>query len=103
MARIPSHYVEFMQKNPEIGDAYQKLGEATLDSGPLTRKQAELVKIGISLGACLESAVRSHCRKAIEAGATEQEVRHAVMLAVTTVGFPTMMAGLRWVEEAMAG
>lgn len=102
MARIPSHYVEFMQKNPEIGDAYRKLGDAAMDSGPLTTKNAELVKIGISLGACLESAVRSHCRKAIEAGATEQEIRHAVMLAVTTVGFPTMMAGLRWVEEAMS-
>ena len=32
---------------------------------------------------------------------TPDEIRHAAMVSVTTVGFPTMMAGLRWVEDAL--
>ena len=100
MGKIPSHYIDFMERYPDLGDAYLKLGDASLAAGPLSARDAELVKIGVSLGARLESAVRSHARKALEAGATKDEIRHAAMVSVTTVGFPTMMAGLRWVEEA---
>ena len=101
MGKIPSHFLEFMERYPDLGEAYSKLGDAALAAGPLSARDAELVKIGVSLGARLESAVRSHARKALEAGATKDEIRHAAMVSVTTVGFPTMMAGLRWVEEAL--
>ena len=98
---IPQHYLDFIKKYPELAGAYKDLGSAAINAGPLDRKQVELVKIGVSLGARMESAVRSHCRKAIEAGATEEEIKHAVLCSVTTVGFPTMMAGLKWVTDAL--
>jgi alkylhydroperoxidase/carboxymuconolactone decarboxylase family protein YurZ len=49
----------------------------------------------------VEGAVHSHTRKALNAGATADEIRQAVFLAIPTVGFPTMMAALTWVEDVI--
>jgi len=48
-----------------------------------------------------ESAVQSHTHRALEAGATTAEVEHAILLGVTTLGFPTMMAALTWAQAAI--
>ncbi len=101
MSRLPKRYEKFMEKNPEVGRAYRSLGDAVAAAGPLDVKTSSLIKIGISVGARLEGAVRSHVRKALEAGATAEEIRHAILQATTTVGFPTMMAGLSWADEVL--
>lgn len=101
MPKVPQHYLDFIQSQPEIATAYRSLGDAALVAGPLDRKCIELIKLGASLGARLESAVKSHARKSLDAGARKDEVRHAVMATITTLGFPTMMAGLKWVDDAI--
>lgn len=101
MRRIPGHFKRFLERNPEVGDAYQALGAACKASGPLDAKTAELVKIGISIGAGLEGATHAHTRRSLDTGATHDEIRHTVLLATTTVGFPRMMAGLAWVEDVL--
>lgn len=98
MGKLPKRYEKFMETYPEVGRAYKDLGDAVAEAGPLDVKVRSLVKLGISVGARQEGAARSHARKALEAGATPEEIRHAVMQATTTVGFPTMMAGLSWVD-----
>ncbi len=102
MEKLPKRYTEFLKNYPDVGAAYTALGEAVANAGPLDAKTRELVKIGVSVGARMESAVRSHTRRALEAGATPEEVRHAALQATTTVGFPNMMAGLNWVDEVLA-
>jgi alkylhydroperoxidase/carboxymuconolactone decarboxylase family protein YurZ len=57
------------------------------------------VKLGIAIGGRLEGAVRSHAHRALQAGATPQQIEHVVLLAVTTSGFPTAVAAFTWVEE----
>jgi 4-carboxymuconolactone decarboxylase len=101
--KLPSAYRRFMTEHPRVGEAYERLSEAALTEGPLSRKQAELVKVGIALGARLESAVHSHVRRALEAGATADEIRHAIRLSLTTTGFPAMMAGLAWARDVLDG
>jgi alkylhydroperoxidase/carboxymuconolactone decarboxylase family protein YurZ len=32
---------------------------------------------------------------------TAEELRHAVLLALTTAGFPTMIAAMKWVDEVI--
>ncbi len=49
----------------------------------------------------MEGAAHSHVRRALEAGATPDELRHAALLALTTLGFPNMMKGLMWVEDVL--
>lgn len=101
MSKVPKRFLTFVEANPEVGAAYKALGLAVAGAGPLDKRTQQLVKIGIAIGAGLEGAVHSHVRKALEAGATQEEIRHAAMQATTTVGFPTMMAGLSWVDDVL--
>jgi alkylhydroperoxidase/carboxymuconolactone decarboxylase family protein YurZ len=55
------------------------------------------------VGARLEGAVHAHVRRALDAGAKPDEIRHAIRLAVTTVGFPTMMSALSWANDVLEG
>lgn len=102
MGKVPGFYTRFLQRYPDVGAAYTALGEACKAAGPLDARTAELVKLGISIGAGMSGATRSHVRKALEAGASHDEIVHAVLMATTTVGFPNMMRGLAWVEEVFA-
>jgi 4-carboxymuconolactone decarboxylase len=99
--QLPSHYRRFAAEQPEVAAAYERLSDATLAGGPLDRRTAELVKIGIAVGARLEGAVHSHVRRALEAGASADDVRHAIRLALTTTGFPGMMAALAWANDVL--
>ena len=77
------------------------LGAATAAAGPLDRKTRALVKLGLAIGGQMEGAVHSHTRRALEAGCTAEEIRHAVVLATTTLGFPSMMKCLSWVDDVL--
>jgi alkylhydroperoxidase/carboxymuconolactone decarboxylase family protein YurZ len=77
------------------------MGAATRAAGPLNAKTRSLVGLAIAIGARHEGAVHSHTRKALEAGCTAKEIRHAVLLSVTTLGFPNMMAALSWVDDVL--
>jgi len=100
--KLPSAYRQFAAEHPGIIEAYEALGDATLADGPIDRKHAELVKLGIAVGARLEGAVHAHVRRARDAGATPEDIRHAIRLATTTVGFPTMMSALSWANDVLA-
>jgi 4-carboxymuconolactone decarboxylase len=99
--KLPSHYRRFAAEQPRIIAAYEELSDATLAEGPLDRGSAELVKIGIAIGARMESAVHSHVRRALEAGVDAERIRHAIRLALTTVGFSTMMTALSWADDVL--
>jgi alkylhydroperoxidase/carboxymuconolactone decarboxylase family protein YurZ len=62
---------------------------ATRQAGPLDEPTHRLVKPGIAIGALAEGAVRSNTRKALDLGISEDQLRHVVVLAITTSGFPT--------------
>jgi 4-carboxymuconolactone decarboxylase len=101
MSKLPKRYTAFIRNNPEIGQAYRQLGDAVAAAGPLDAKTRQLVKVGISIAAGLEGGTHSHVRKAIDAGATPEELRHVALQTLTTLGFPTMMKGLSWVEDVL--
>jgi len=98
MSKLPNHFTSFLETYPDVGEAYSSLGKAVAEAGPLDAKTRELIKLGISVAAGLEGGTHSHARKALEAGATPEELKHAVLQSLTTIGFPQMMRGLAWVE-----
>lgn len=101
MAGLPKPFEEFKSKYPDVYAAYEKLGTATLEAGPLDPKTRELVKLGIAFGAGLEGAAHSHVRRALDQGASADELKHTALLALTTLGFPSMMRSLIWVEDVL--
>lgn len=38
----------------------------------------------------------------LQAGATPEEVRHAVIVLTSTIGFPTVAAALAWLDDMLA-
>jgi alkylhydroperoxidase/carboxymuconolactone decarboxylase family protein YurZ len=97
--KLPGRYLLFQKKFPAVFKAYDSLGAATSTAGPLDEKTRALVKLGIAVGGQMEGAVHSHTRRAVEAGCSPEEIRHVVLLSTTTMGFPSMMKTLTWVED----
>lgn len=102
MKKLPQRFVTFLQDYPDVGAAYQALGKAVADAGPLDAKTRELVKLGAAIAAGQEGGTHSHARKAMDAGAAPDELRHAVLQTLTTIGFPNMMRGMSWVDDVIA-
>jgi alkylhydroperoxidase/carboxymuconolactone decarboxylase family protein YurZ len=98
-SELPLTYRRFADRFPAVVDAHSALGAATEDAGPLDDRTRSLIKLGICLGAGLESAARSHTRRALEAGATREELEHAVVLGVGTVGFSRAVMTWAWIQE----
>jgi len=94
----PKTFKAFVRRFPALGEAHERIAEAVDGLGPLDAKTRALVKIGICLGGGLESALRSHVRRALQAGATEEEIEQALMLGMNTIGFPRTVAGWSWAQ-----
>ena len=98
---LPKTYEDFSDKFSEVMKDYQKLGKTCRDAGPLELKCQDLIKLGIAIGANSRGGVMSAVRKALASDATHEEIRHAVLLSLTTTGFPNMIAALGWVDEVL--
>lgn len=98
---LPDIYLSFRDRFPRVADALDQLGRATETAGPLDKRTQRLVKLGLATGAQAEGAVRSNVRKALDEGATPEDIQHVVALAITTVGFPASIAALGWVDEVL--
>ena len=101
MTYMPDIYKEFQQQIPDKARAYDEMALKCHSWGPLDEKTRRLVKLGIAIGLNSEGGVRSHARRALEEGTTADELRHVVLLAFTTAGFPTMIAAMKWVEKVI--
>jgi alkylhydroperoxidase/carboxymuconolactone decarboxylase family protein YurZ len=99
--RLPFSYQRFKEEFPTIEKEYDRLAKKCHQSGPLNEKMRRLIKLGIAIGANSEGAVKSHTRRALAIGITPKEIRHAVLLGLTTIGFPKMISALNWIHEAM--
>jgi len=99
---LPKPFQRFKAQYPEIAARYEELGILCQSAGPLDPKTRYLVNLGIAIGAGSPGAVKSHARKCLEHGARREELYHSLLLSLTTVGFPAMIAAMGWVEEVLA-
>jgi 4-carboxymuconolactone decarboxylase len=102
MGYLPEIYKDFIKNYPEVNKSYDDLGDACHKAGPLDKKTRRLVKLGIAIGMNSEGGVRAQARKALAEGITPEELRHAVLMAFTSAGFPYMIAAYSWVEEVIS-
>ena len=101
MSDLPKPYTDFRDEFPEVAAAYDALGSAAHEGGPLDERTRQIVKLAISIGGRQEGAVRAHARRALEMGIGYDEIKHVVLLALTTCGFPTAVAAYTWVRDAL--
>jgi len=101
MASLPKQYTGIRKNYKHLMKALESLGRAAKASGPLGKKSAELVQLAAAAAIRSEGSVHSHARRALAAGAKPDEIRHAVVLLTSTIGFPTVSAALSWVEDVL--
>jgi AhpD family alkylhydroperoxidase len=99
MSQIPKRYRQFKEDYADVADYYESMGDAVHKAGPLDDKTRALIKLAISTGARLEGAVHSHTRKAVKSGASKEELRQVALLSLPTIGLPSMMAALSWIDD----
>ncbi len=97
-ADVPKTFKKFVERYPALGEAHEQIAKFVDQAGPLDRKCCELIKIGLSVGAGLETATRSHVRRAIEHGANRETIEQAILLAMNTCGFPRTVAAWKWTQ-----
>lgn len=98
---IPLWHSRLREDHADWMQAVEHLGEAARAAGPLDEKTAQLMQLVAAAAVHSEGAVHSHVRRALQCGASSEEIRHALILATGLVGFPTVSAALRWAEDVL--
>src|SRR5512146_1455553 len=72
----------WLKLNSKVYGAAMKMEEATFVDGALTRKQKELIALGIGVITDCESCMQWHMEQAVKAGATQREVVETIEVAI---------------------
>ena len=97
----PKHYERFKEQYRKVGEAVETLGQAVKAAGPLDERSGHLIQLAAAAAIRSEGSVHSHVRRALEAGASPEEVRHALVLLTSTIGFPAVAAALSWAADIL--
>jgi alkylhydroperoxidase/carboxymuconolactone decarboxylase family protein YurZ len=99
--KLPSGAARIAKRHPEIWRAYEELGAACADAGPLDERTRRLVKLALAVGSQSEGAVHSHTRRAIAEGLTKDECLQVTLLAIPSIGLAKAAAAMSWVEDVI--
>ena len=95
----PEAYAKIKKNYPALVSALDEVGKAVRGLGPIDEKHAHLIQLAAAASARSQGAVHSHVRRALAAGATADEIHHAILLLTSTVGFPAVVAALCWADD----
>ena len=93
------HYHYLSSTFPEFIDAVENLGTTARAAGPLDNKTSELIQLAVAAASGSTGSVHSHTRRALAAGADRKEIEHALLILVSTIGFPKVAAALAWIKK----
>ena len=80
--------------------AFLEMERATYSDGALSKKQKELIAVGISVATDCESCMQWHIEQAAFAGSSEREVLEAVEVGIEMAGGPGTVSA-RFALEVM--
>jgi alkylhydroperoxidase/carboxymuconolactone decarboxylase family protein YurZ len=96
---LPAGASRVAERHAAVWRAYEGLGAACSEAGPLDDRTRRLVKLALAIGAASEGAVHSHVRRALAEAISVEELEHVVLLAIPTLGFPRAVAALTWIDD----
>ncbi|KPJ97427.1 MAG: alkylhydroperoxidase [Desulfobacterales bacterium SG8_35] len=103
MTRYPNNYDWLTGKFSKVMQNHQELGKALREAGPINEKAANLIQLAAAAAIRSEGSVHSHVKRALDAGATPEEIYHAIILLTSTIGFPAVAAALSWARDIVEG
>ncbi|MBN2427593.1 MAG: carboxymuconolactone decarboxylase family protein [Deltaproteobacteria bacterium] len=90
-----------MSMDSQVYKAFLNMEKAAFGDGALKKKEKELIAVGISVVINCESCMQWHIEKAVEAGASKQEVLEAVEVGIEMGGGPATVSA-RFALDVMA-
>ena len=99
--KLPKHYLSQKKEHADFIGAVEALGKVLREQGPIDEKTTHLIQLAAAVTIHSEGAVHSHVRRALESGATPEEIYHSIILLTSTIGFPTVSAALSWAEDIL--
>ena len=103
MTQYTGNYSWLMEKFGPVMENHQEFGKALRDAGPINNKDANLIQLAAAAAVKAEGAVHSHVKRAMKAGASADEIYHAIILLASTIGFPATAAALSWARDIIEG
>jgi AhpD family alkylhydroperoxidase len=100
---VPKHFASLQKRFSEVIAASEQLGKTAKKAGPLDEKTAHLVQLAAAAAIRSHGAVHSHARRALQAGASPEELYHAIIVLISTVGLPVVAAAIGWVDDIVEG
>jgi len=100
MSKPPKAYRRFVERYPQLGQAWETIGEAGKE-GPLDERTCRLIKLALAIGALREGAVHSSVRKALAMDIAPEELEQVVALAAGTLGMPATVAAFTWINDEL--
>ena len=101
MAKYPKNYVMLQKRFSGLMKAHEEAGRLAKEAGPIDAKTGNLIQLAACVALRSEGGVHSHARRAIQAGATRDEIYHTIALLINTVGFPTIAAAFSWLNDVV--
>ena len=99
MTQYSENYKWLLEKFNTVMEKHQDLGKAVREAGPIDEKNSQLVQLGAAAAIRAEGSVHSHVKRALDAGASAEEIYHAIVLLTSTIGFPAVAAALSWARD----
>ena len=99
---LPKPYVDFGERYPGILKQFEEIGRQCGEAGPLDGREKRLVKLGMAMATGSRGGIKSQTRRALDEGLSPDQIRHAALLSLPTIGFPAMIAAFGWIEEALS-
>ena len=101
MTQYSANYTWLVSKFGKVLQSHQELGKAVREAGPIDEKTAHLIQLAAAAALRSEGGVHSHVKRALQAGATADDVYHSLILLTSTIGFPTVAASLSWAKDVI--
>ena len=92
---------ETRQQLPEVMQKLMDLSGTIFQDGVLSTKQKELIAVAISTHIKCEYCIVTHVYKALEVGATPEEIMEAASVAFALGGGPSMAYTVTLVRESI--
>lgn len=102
MKYSPKYFRQLKKRYPAVTDCFDELARDCAKAGPLDKNTQYLVKLGIAIGIGSEGDVQNITGQALDSGVAPDDIRQAILLSLTTAGFPVMIVAMQWAEEIIA-
>jgi len=91
--RVHKRMNEYAVESPDVMKGFMELHGETMADGALSRKEKELIALGIAICIRCDGCIAYHIHDALGAGATHDEIACTIGVAILMGGEPSVVYG----------